>query len=180
MNEQFRTSDLSIAVSPHIGTRVSMQADAVKVRVRNVNAFYGEKQALKNVSMDIPARADLPLLTRAGDAWLHLEQAVAPARQYARLRRTGTLRRADLSLITPAALSEWLMGNTVAIVQEDSLVAKVGGNAHGTWRTKEEWPMHNCMHHARNCKPGAVAGDTASSTPAKLASPRPRLDNEGT
>lgn len=71
--------------------------------------------------LEIPARADLPLLTRAGDAWLHLEQAVAPARQYARLRRTGTLRRADLSLITPAALSEWLMGNTVAVVQEDSL-----------------------------------------------------------
>ncbi|MGB3719528.1 MAG: phosphate ABC transporter ATP-binding protein PstB [Hyphomicrobiaceae bacterium] len=29
----------------------------VKVRARNVNVFYGEKQALKNVSVDIPARA---------------------------------------------------------------------------------------------------------------------------
>ncbi len=66
MNEQFRTSDLSIAVSPHIGTRVSMQADAVKVRVRNVNAFYGEKQALKNVSMDIPARAVTALIGPSG------------------------------------------------------------------------------------------------------------------
>jgi len=52
MNEQVHTANLkTIAQSPLVARGI------VKVRARNVNVFYGEKQALKNVSVDIPARA---------------------------------------------------------------------------------------------------------------------------
>ncbi len=41
-------------MTPHIGS--APQAD-VKVTARDVNVYYGEKQALKDVSVDIPARS---------------------------------------------------------------------------------------------------------------------------
>jgi phosphate ABC transporter, ATP-binding protein len=54
MNEQVHTANLkTIAQSPLVARGIGN----VKVRARNVNVFYGEKQALKNVSVDIPARA---------------------------------------------------------------------------------------------------------------------------
>ena len=53
MNEQVHTANLEALARSVVATGVG----TVKVRARNVNVFYGEKQALKNVSVDIPARA---------------------------------------------------------------------------------------------------------------------------
>ena len=66
MNEQFRTSDHSIAASTHVTARGDALADAIKVQARDVNAFYGEKQALKDVSIDVPARAVTALIGPSG------------------------------------------------------------------------------------------------------------------
>ena len=54
MNEQVYTGTLGALAQakPNAGG-----IEMAKVRARNVNVFYGEKQALKNVSVDIPARA---------------------------------------------------------------------------------------------------------------------------
>jgi len=54
MNEQVHTGTLGALAQakPNAGG-----IEMAKVRARNVNVFYGEKQALKNVSVDIPARA---------------------------------------------------------------------------------------------------------------------------
>ena len=66
MNEQFRTSDHLIAASTHVTARGDALADAIKVQARDVNAFYGEKQALKDVSIDVPARAVTALIGPSG------------------------------------------------------------------------------------------------------------------
>ncbi len=55
MNQQVRTAELSIAAQAAAQKQAGM--GGAKVRARDVNVFYGDKQALKNVSVDIPARA---------------------------------------------------------------------------------------------------------------------------
>ncbi len=55
MNQQVRTAELSIAAQAAAQNKAGM--GEAKVRARDVNVFYGDKQALKNVSVDIPARA---------------------------------------------------------------------------------------------------------------------------
>ncbi len=56
---------------PHIGvtvaaTREKAASERVKVAARNVNVFYGEKQALKNVSVDIPEKAVMAFIGPSG------------------------------------------------------------------------------------------------------------------
>ena len=48
---------LSGIAATQAGVLGTAGTDASKVRARDVSVFYGEKQALKNVSLDIPARA---------------------------------------------------------------------------------------------------------------------------
>src|SRR5690606_20454159 len=52
--------------SSNVGTRGAARVEDVKVQAKDVNAFYGEKQALKDVSIDIPARAVTALIGPSG------------------------------------------------------------------------------------------------------------------
>ncbi len=56
MNEQFRIADPAGSWAGAVAHGRGASGTA-KVRARDVNVFYGDKQALKNVSVDIPARA---------------------------------------------------------------------------------------------------------------------------
>ncbi|MCL4767579.1 MAG: phosphate ABC transporter ATP-binding protein [Hyphomicrobiaceae bacterium] len=56
MNEQVRTGDIAGAAVSAL-PRGAGPAVTAKVRARHVDVFYGDKQALKDVSVDIPARA---------------------------------------------------------------------------------------------------------------------------
>jgi phosphate transport system ATP-binding protein len=49
------TARITTDVRPSDGAARDAEAAAPKIRVRDVNFWYGEKQALKNISMDVPA-----------------------------------------------------------------------------------------------------------------------------
>lgn len=62
--------------------------------------------------LDLPAMQDQPLLAGPQDAWLHLEEARAPAALTARLRRVGLITASQLLELTPDALGLWLDADT--------------------------------------------------------------------
>jgi phosphate transport system ATP-binding protein len=61
----------SMSSMPHIGVTIAATGEnaasgRVKVAARDVNVFYGEKQALKNVSVDIPEKAVMAFIGPSG------------------------------------------------------------------------------------------------------------------
>ncbi len=67
MNEHVGTSGLSgLAVSEAARLHGTDAAAAAKVRARDVNVFYGDKQALKNVSLDVPGCAVTAFIGASG------------------------------------------------------------------------------------------------------------------
>jgi len=67
MNEHVGTSGLSgLAVAEAAGLHGVGGTGTTKVRARDVNVFYGDKQALKNVSLDVPARAVTAFIGASG------------------------------------------------------------------------------------------------------------------
>ena len=60
----------SMSSMPHIGVTIAATENGVsgrvKVAARDVNVFYGEKQALRNVSVDIPEKAVMAFIGPSG------------------------------------------------------------------------------------------------------------------
>jgi phosphate transport system ATP-binding protein len=59
VNNMAKVADMSALVDPRVAleTVVPVEDPTTSVTARNVNVFYGEKHAIKDLSVDIPARA---------------------------------------------------------------------------------------------------------------------------
>jgi phosphate transport system ATP-binding protein len=53
-------------VQPDLASQASQPAQSIKIKARNVNVFYSEKQAIKDLSIDIPERAVFAFIGPSG------------------------------------------------------------------------------------------------------------------
>lgn len=66
--------------------------------------------------LEIPNFGDLPLLSHVQDAWIHVNEVVAPPALFAKLSKKRLVDCVQLEQLTPKKLSQWLSGPSITEV----------------------------------------------------------------
>lgn len=98
----------SLLLEPPQGWRVEL--------VQTVDGVYQLACSTVCELLGIPNFGDLPLLSHVQDAWIHVDEVVAPPALFAKLTKKRLISSVLLEQLTPQTLTQWLSGSSTAEV----------------------------------------------------------------